>query len=376
MAKKKKKREFIVGQDSDAAPAEAAQQQETRRQAAPSDSTAEPAVTSQPQTELDPSYNSWAFYGKVYAGCFAVALIIYLTFLFIMRSTSGEHLDEAIALYDRAMELKAKGEPTVESALEELKALDAIVDIEEMRLFILSDVMKAQSVPAKTKGRLKFYIETFEELRDGLKAVQLTSPIQLKIRDHQLPKIQEVIDGLHEVLDNADMQDREKYQNLVNRYSWKLDDLYWNVRVGGGFLSWPVALDVAEACAFESLRFWRENPEAARYWGLILEALGLPDVGSEKKVMSIKFDPKSEESDVLLAEFKKKFDEDSKSPGNVYYYAFALYRKGRLQEALPLYEQMVKEDPTSQTWYGYLAKRRLRIINEKIDPRWSKTDDF
>ena len=92
--------------------------------------------------------------------------------------------------------------------------------------------------------------------------------------------------------------------------------------------------------------------------------------------MAIKFDPNSKLADQILNEFKQTFDGDTNSLRAMYNYAFALYRKGRIDDAMPIFHKVYDKDRALNSFEAFLAKRRIDIVDRKIDMKWSKTDDF
>ncbi|OGH60361.1 MAG: hypothetical protein A3G34_09990 [Candidatus Lindowbacteria bacterium RIFCSPLOWO2_12_FULL_62_27] len=325
---------------------------------------------------VDPKYLTWSWYGKIFLGCFVLTWIAFLGFVYIMKSISRGYTEDGIAMYRMAKSLQAQKERHPDIVTAELAALDAVVDIEKLKAFILSDVAYKEVVTEDTKAWLREQDEKYTELLDHLKQVKAFDPIQEKIRDKTVEKIQIIQDSVRTILKKADMSDRLAFRNTAIALDRTINQAAWYSQIAAGFFSWPAALDAAERSFFEALRFWQENPEAAYWWGRVLDETAIHDVAAEKKIMAVRFDPKSELADSIVVEFKTALDANPEAPRAIYNYAFALYRKGRVDEAVPLYRKVYEKDPQMETFEGFLAKRRLDIIERKIDMRWYKTDDF
>lgn len=329
-----------------------------------------------PPAPLDSKYLSWGWYGKVFAGCAIFSAVLFLIFVAIMKSISNSYTQDGIAMYQMGRALQAQQNRDPDTITGELVALDAVVDIENLKSFLLSDVAYAPVVTEDTKAWLRKQDEKYASLQEHLREITPFDEIQTKIRDKTVVKIGEIRDCLKEILGSMDMKDRMNFRKKVIRLDKKLGPLSWYSQIAAGFFSWPSAFDAAERSFFEALRFWTENQEAAYWWGNTLEQTAIMDVAAEKKIMAIRFDPHSDLSDSILAEFKIAYDANPTTPRAVYNYAFALYRKDRVEEAVPLFKQVYEKDPQMNTFEGFLAKRRLDIIERKIDMRWYKTDDF
>ncbi len=340
------------------------------KQPAPQVSPAPP-----PAQPLDPKYFTWIWYGKIFLGCFVVTGIVYLAFVGLMKSISNQYTEDGIAMYMMAKELQ-KVKRDADGITGELSALDAIVDLEKLKLFLLNDIAEPDRVTEDTKARLRAQDQQYADLVEHLKEVKAIGGIQAKIRDRTVGKINEIRECIRLVFEDIDSQDRKIFRRKVLTLTRKIDGLSWYTQIAAGFFSWPAAYDAAERCFFEALRFWTKNPEASYWWGKTLEEAAITDVAAEKKIMAIKFDPDSELADSVLAEIKSSHDANPDHPRSIYNYAFALYRKGRVDEALPLYRKVYARDPQMNTFEGFLAKRRIDIIERKIDMRWYKTDDF
>lgn len=334
------------------------------------------AADQTPAQPIDPKYLSWGWYGKVFAGCFILTGILYLGFVTIMKTISKSYTEDGVAMYKMAKELQTQKDRHADTVTAELSALDAVVDIERLKSFILSDVAYKDVITEDTKAWLREQDEKYSTLLEDLKAVKGFDEVQLRIRDKTIENISLIQDCVRRILKNADMADRVEFRNVAVALDRKISRASWYSQIAAGFFSWPAALDAAERSFFEALRYWQHNQEAAYWWGKVLEETAIMDVAAEKKIMAIKFDPASTLADSILAEFKTSYEAAPNHPRSIYNYAFALYRKGRIDEALPLYRKVYEGDPTLQTFEGFLAKRRLDIIERKIDMRWYKTDDF
>ena len=338
----------------------------------------EPGVPAGPDPEpVDPRYLTWTWYGKIFAGCMIFSSILFFAFVTIMKTISKNYTEDGIAMYEMAKSLQAhQKDRDVDTIASELAALDAVVDIEMLKGFLLSDVAYRSSVSEDTKAWLMDQDEKYTRLVEHLKTVAVYDDVQDKIRDKTVDKIGVIQECIREIIKSLDMKDREQLKQKVIRLDKKIAKAGWYSQIAAGFFSWPAALDAAERSFFEALRFWQQNQEAAYWWGRTLDETAIHDVAAEKKIMAIKFDPKSALSDSILAEIKAEFVATPDAPRKKYNYAFALYRKGRTDEALPLLRQVYEQDRQMNTFESFLAKRRLDIIERKIDMRWYKTDDF
>lgn len=336
----------------------------------------DPAAPSQ-ESAMDPKYYTWGWYGKILLGCILFSTVLYFVSVGVMRTISQHYTDEGIAMYRRAMTLKSMGTPEPDTIVGELSALDAIADVEKLKIVLLRDIAYTRApITEETKSWLKSQDEKYGELQAHLRDISLTDPIQATIREKTIDKVEGIRECIREVLKNVDMKDRDQFQKMAVRLTRKIGGYSWYTQIGAGFFSWPAALDAAEHSFFEALRFNQRNQAAAYWWGEILMETAIEDVAAEKKIMAIKFSPDSELADTILAEFKTAADEAPGSPRAMYNYAFALYRKGRVDEALPIYKKIHSGDPDMNTFEGFLAKRRIDIIERGIDMRWYKTDDF
>lgn len=345
---------------------------------------------------VEPRYLSWQWYAKIFAGCVVVTSIAFFIFVQTMKSISRGYTEDGIAMYKMAKELQAQKDRLADTVTAELSALDAVVDIERLKAFILSDVAYKNDITEDTRAILREQDEKLTELLDDLRQVKGFDQIQLKIRDKTIENISVIQECVRKILKNADSahindpkqpndlseQNMKKevndigFRNMAVGASRKISKASWYTQIAAGFFSWPAALDAAERSFFEALRFWQQNQEAAYWWGKVLDETAINDVASEKKIMAIKFDPKSTLADSILAEFKASYDAAPAHPRSIYNYAFALYRKGRIDESIPLYRKVADADPRMETFEGFLARRRLDIIEKKIDMHWYKTDDF
>lgn len=335
-----------------------------------------PAPPAGALSAINPVYLSWAWYGKIFAGCLILTSILFFSFVALMKSISKGYTEDGIAMYRMAKELQKQKDRHPDTVAGELVALDAVVDIENLKGFILSDVAYKDVLTEDTKAWLRGRDEECSELMDHLKEVKGFDDVQEKIRDKTIENIAVIQKCVRKILKNADMADRVQFRNMSVALDREIGKAAWYSQIAAGFFSWPAALDAAERSFFEALRYWQQNQIAAYWWGKVLEETAIMDVAAEKKIMAIKFDPKSELSNTILAEFKTVYDSGTTQPRAVYNYAFALYRKGRVDEAMPLFKQVYAGDPQMNTFEGFLAKRRIDIIERKIDMRWYKTDDF
>ncbi len=345
---------------------------------------------------VEPKYLTWQWYGKIFAGCVIVTGAVFFIFVQVMKSISRGYTEDGIAMYKMAKELQVQKDRHPDTVTAELSALDAVVDIEKLKALILSDVAYKNDITEDTRTILREQDEKLTELIDHLRQVKGFDQIQLKIRDKTIENISVIQECVRKVLKNADSahiddprtpNDLSKtnmakevnnagFRNMAVGAARKISAASWYTQIAAGFFSWPAALDAAERSFFEALRYWQQNQEAAYWWGKVLDETAINDVASEKKIMAIKFDPKSTLSDSILAEFKAAYDAAPAHPRSIYNYAFALYRKGRIDESIPLYKKVAEGDPKMETFEGFLAGRRLDIITKKIDMHWYKTDDF
>lgn len=333
-----------------------------------------PSVPATPA--IEPQHLTWPWYGKIFAGCVIFSTVLFVAFVLIMKGISKQYTEDGIAMYKMAKILQNQKDRHPDTIYGELAALDAVVDVEKMKSFLLADVAYAPVVTEDTKAWLRQEDEKITELIDHLKEVEAYDDVQRKIRDRAVEKVGVIQASLREIIKNIDMQDREDYKKMVVRLNRKINKAGWYVPVAAGFFSWPAALDAAERSFFEALRFWQKNQDAAYWWGRTLEETSIMDVAAEKKIMAIRFDPDSDLSDSILTEFKNVYEANPTVPRTIYNYAFALYRKGKIDDAVPLYRKVYDMDRALNTFEGFLAKRRLDIIERKIDMRWYKTDDF
>lgn len=336
----------------------------------------QPTYSNVDQPIEDSKYLTWNWYGKIFGGCIVFSGILFLIFVFVMKSISRSYTEDGIAMYHMAKALQAQKNVDADTITGELTALDAVVDIEKLKGFLLSDVAYRSTIDEDTKAWLRLQDQEYAQLQEHLSGVAAFNDVQRKIRDKTIDKIGEIRECVREVLASTDMQDRKDFRKKVVRLVKKIGSLSWYSQIAAGFFSWPSALDAAERSFFEALRFWQQNQEAAYWWGKTLEETAIMDVAAEKKIMAIKFDPSSSLSETILTEFKAAYDANPTQPRVAYNYAFALYRKGHIDEAIPLFRKIHQLDPQMNTFEGFLAKRRLDIIERKIDMRWYKTDDF
>lgn len=335
------------------------------------------ALPAQAVVPIDPKYLSWKWYAKILVGCLGFSTILFFAFVTIMKTISRHYTDEGIAMYRQALVLRAVDTRDVDTIAGELSSLDAIADIEKLKLVLLRDVAYNRApVTEVTKNWLKEQDEKYAVLQGHLKELTLEDNITSKIRDKTVAKVGGIRECVQQVLKNIDAEDKDRLQKLVVRMVREIGTYSWYSQIAAGLFSWPAAFDAAERSFFEALRFWQKNQEAAYWWGKTLDEVAIQDVAAEKKIMAIKFNPKSILSDTIVVEFKTEYDASPTSPRAIYNYAFALYRKGRAEEALPLYKKVYAMDPEMNTFEGFLAKRRIDIIERKIDMRWYKTDDF
>src|SRR3990167_9348279 len=104
---------------------------------------------------VDPKYLTWSWYGKIFLGCFVLTWIAFLGFVYIMKSISRGYTEDGIAMYRMAKSLQAQKERHPDIVTAELAALDAVVDIEKLKAFILSDVAYKEVVTEDTKAWLR-----------------------------------------------------------------------------------------------------------------------------------------------------------------------------------------------------------------------------
>lgn len=349
-----------------------AQQQQDQQKPGPPQS----APAQELPSTIDPKFLSWGWYLKIFGGCVIFTSLLYLAFVYTMKTISRNYTQDGIAMYRMAKQLHGQSNRGADTTAGELAALDAVVDIEQLKSFLLSDVAYAPAVTEDTWAWLRQQEEKYAELQQHLKEVLPLDDIQSKIRDKAVQKLEVIRECLREILGSADMQDRMSYRKKVVRLDKKIAAIGWYSQVAAGFFSWPSALDAAERSFFEALRFWTRNQEAAYWWGKTLEETAVMDVAAEKKIMAIKFDPTSALADKIIQEFKEAYDANPNAPRGTYNYAFALYRKGRVDEAVPLLKKVYEKDPGLNTFEAFLAKRRIDIIERKIDMKWQKSDDF